>query len=37
LGDGKRLFAGVERRPALALESTRRFENGNVFLRYRPG
>ena len=37
LGDGKRLFAGVTRRPELRLESTRRFENGNVFLRYRPG
>ena len=37
LGDGKRLFAGVTRRPRLRLESTRRFENGNVFLRYRPG
>jgi dihydrofolate reductase len=37
LGDGKRLFAGVTGRPRLALESTRRFENGSVFLRYRPG
>jgi len=37
LGDGRRLFAGVTGMPRLALESTRRFENGNVFLRYRPG
>lgn len=37
LGDGRRLFAGVTRAPRLVLESTRRFENGNVFLRYRPG
>jgi len=37
LGDGKRLFAGLARPPRLALDSTRRFENGSVFLRYRPG
>jgi dihydrofolate reductase len=37
LGDGKRLFAGVDDHPPLTLESTRRFENGSVFSRYRPG
>jgi len=36
LGGGRRLFDGVTGTPRLTLESTRRFENGNVFLRYRP-
>jgi dihydrofolate reductase len=36
LGEGQRLFAGVTSNPRLRLESTRRFENGNVFSRYRP-
>jgi dihydrofolate reductase len=35
LGDGKRLFDGVKKAPRLALESTRRFANGNVFVCYR--
>jgi len=35
LGDGKRLFDGVKKPPKLELESTRRFANGNVFVRYR--
>ena len=35
LGEGKRLFAGVGGRPRLELEATRRFKNGNVFLRYK--
>ena len=37
LGAGRRLFDGVTGMPRLELSSTRRFENGNVFLRYRPG
>ncbi len=36
LGGGKRLFAGVSARPALKLERTRTFENGNVFVSYSP-
>lgn len=35
LGEGKRLFGGVAKPPRLALESTRRFANGNVLVSYR--
>jgi len=35
LGNGKRIFDGVQKRPALALLSTRVFANGNLLLCYR--
>ena len=34
LGEGRTMFEGVERRPALRLMETRAFANGRVFLRY---
>jgi dihydrofolate reductase len=34
LGAGRSLFAGMKRELPLELEETRRFPNGNVFLRY---
>lgn len=36
LGGGTPLFAGVNNRPKLDLVSTRKFDNGNVLLTYRP-
>jgi dihydrofolate reductase len=36
LGAGRSLFAGMKRELSLKLRETRRFENGNVFLRYTP-
>lgn len=36
LGSGRSLFEGVERRPSMALKDTRRFDNGNLVLTYRP-
>ncbi|HSU38300.1 MAG TPA: dihydrofolate reductase family protein [Polyangiaceae bacterium] len=34
LGAGRSLFAGMQRELALELTETRKFSNGNVFLRY---
>jgi dihydrofolate reductase len=36
LGNGTSLFQGVVNRPKLDLISTRKFDNGNVLLTYRP-
>lgn len=36
LGGGKSMFAGLRERLALNLASSRSFQNGNVFLTYRP-
>jgi len=36
LGRGRTMFEGVKDRLALKLTGTRRFGNGNVFLRYEP-
>jgi dihydrofolate reductase len=36
LGSGRSLFAGLKRDLALKLVETRRFANGNLFLRYAP-
>jgi dihydrofolate reductase len=36
LGGGTPMFAGVNNRPKLDLISTRKFDNGNVLLTYRP-
>jgi dihydrofolate reductase len=36
LGAGRSLFAGMKRDLGLQLVETRRFANGNVFLRYTP-
>jgi dihydrofolate reductase len=37
LGQGRRFLEGVDNRPALELEKTRSFKNGNVFVTYRGG
>jgi len=34
LGAGRSLFAGMKRELSLHLKETRKFPNGNVFLRY---
>jgi dihydrofolate reductase len=36
LGEGKSLFKGLKNKQKLKLMETRRFNNGNVLLRYKP-
>lgn len=36
LGEGRSLFSGLKRELPLSLVETRKFSNGNVFLRYQP-
>lgn len=36
IGEGKSMFAGIREKLGVRLASTRRFQNGNVFLTYHP-